>query len=82
MFSDKNSKRGLAGLLFVLLGVLAAAAWESQTTPFGTIVTNGSISFTAPDAKAGQNMAEILNKADKKSERQEKKDEKKEDRKK
>lgn len=78
----KNSKRGFPGLLFFALGALLTAAWVSETTPFGTRVTNGSISFNAPDAKAGENMAKILNEADKKSEKQDKKDEKKDDRKK
>jgi len=50
-------------------------------TAFGTTVSNGNISFTAPDAKAGENMADILNKADKKAERKEKKEDKKDNRK-
>ncbi|MEW6028403.1 MAG: hypothetical protein ACOYZ8_10440 [Chloroflexota bacterium] len=86
MFSTRdrseNSKRGFWGLLLVTLVAVLSAAWESQQSPFGTVVTNGSISFTAPDAKAGENMAEILNEADKKSEKQEKKNDKKDDRKK
>jgi hypothetical protein len=79
----KNSKRGFLGLLFFALGALLTAAWTSQQTPFGTtLVSNGSIGFNAPDAEAGEKMAEILNEADKKSEKQQKKDDKKDDKKK
>ncbi len=80
--NSEKTKRGFLGLLLIVLGALLTAAWTSQQTPFGTMVTNGSISFNAPDAKAGENMAEILNEADKKSEKQEKKNDKKDDRKK
>jgi len=78
MFSSRISKKtGLIGLLILGFGALSAAAWESQQTPFGTTVTNGTISFRTADAKAGKEMADALNKADKKSERAEKKEDKK-----
>ena len=40
----------------------SGGGWTVQTTPFGTTVSNAdkNISFKAPDAKAGQEMASIL----------------------
>ena len=76
-----KSKRSIWGLLLFALFTVLAAAWVATPTPFGTTVSNGTISFTAPDAKAGENMADILNKADKKAERKEKKEDKKDNRK-
>ncbi|MBN1454007.1 MAG: hypothetical protein JW963_23530 [Anaerolineales bacterium] len=79
--TDHKSKRSIWGLLLVALITILPAAWVATSTPFGTMVSNGEISFTAPDAKAGENMADILNKADKKAERKEKKEDKKDNRK-
>ena len=50
-----------------------SGGWTVQTSPFGTTVSNveKNISFKAPDEKAGQEMADVLNKVEK---RQDKKD--------
>ena len=55
-------KRFVWGLLLLGLFMLLQASWQSNTTAFGTVVTNGDISFPAPDSKAGKDMAKILNK--------------------
>jgi hypothetical protein len=57
-----------------LLAALALADWTTNTTPFGTTVSNGDITFKAPDKEAGENMAKILNKADKASKKADKGD--------
>ncbi len=48
--------------------------WTVQSTPFGTTVSNADkgISFKAPDAKAGQEMADVLNKVDKRDDKKNK----------
>ncbi len=79
--TDHKSRRSVWGLLLFALIALLPATWVATPTAFGTTVSNGNISFTAPDAKAGENMADILNKADKKAERKEKKEDKKDNRK-
>ena len=48
--------------------------WTVQTSAFGTTVSNAdkNISFKAPDAKAGQEMADALNKIDKRQDKKNK----------
>lgn len=52
--------------------------WKVETTPMGTIVTNGEdVSFRAPDQEAGEEMADALNDADRKAERKADREERK-----
>ena len=71
--------------IVVVAGLLLAApaaaqdsggGWTVQSGPFGTTVSNAdkNISFKAPDAKAGQEMADKLNKIDKREDRKNKDD--------
>ena len=68
----------IAGLL--LAAPVAAqdsgGGWTVQTGAFGTTVSNAekNISFKAPDAKAGQEMADKLNKIDKRDDKKNKDD--------
>jgi len=70
-------------LAFLLAPTLALGAdksegpWKVETSALGTTVSNGTTSFRAKDAKAGQQMADELNKIAKKEERKNKGDNKK-----
>jgi len=71
-------------LACLLMPVLAHGAgksqgpWHVESSPFGSVVTNGStISFTAKDAQAAQEMANELNKVAEKQEKKDTRDQKK-----
>lgn len=74
------NKLGIATLAGLLLATPVVAqdsggsGWTAQTSPFGTTVSNAekNISFTAPNAEAGQKMADTLNKIDRKQDKKNK----------
>ncbi len=62
------------------LAARAAGPWRAESTPFGTIVTNGKdIAFRAPDQEAGEEMADALDDADRKAQRKAEREERKGD---
>lgn len=75
------NKLGVAILAGLLLATPVIAqdsggggGWTANTSAFGTVVSNAekNISFTAPNAEAGQEMADTLNKIDRKQDKKNK----------
>ena len=68
----------LASLLVVpTLAMGADGPWKVETSSMGSTVTNGKdVAFRAKDAKAAQEMADVLNKVAKKDEKKDKRDKK------